>query len=191
MKKFDLHIHTNVSDAICTPKEAVFAAKEAGLDGIAVTDHDSVKGLAEARKAAKEAGIILVPGLEVTTNMGDILVLGVEEKISGTPSQVFDKAHSLGGIAILAHPFVGFYQTSLAGILNIIKEKIDGIEIYNANTPMNANIKAMEAAKKYNLVGIASSDSHTADTIGSAFTACKGSDIIKAIKEGKIEIGWS
>ncbi|MBI5347079.1 MAG: CehA/McbA family metallohydrolase [Candidatus Aenigmarchaeota archaeon] len=190
MKKFDLHIHTNASDGICTPEQAVFAAKAAGLYGIAITDHDSIKGLPSAKKAAKEAGIALIPGIEVTTHMGDIIVLGVEEKISGTPSQVFDKAHRLGGIVIVAHPFVGFYQTSLAGMLGIIRDKIDAIEVYNANTSMAANIKAMEAAKRYKITGIASSDSHMADTIGSAFTACNGNDIIKAIKEGKVEIGW-
>ncbi len=189
-KKFDLHVHTNCSDGVPTPEEAVYAAREAGMDGIAITDHDTVRGLNVAKKAAAEAGIIFVPGIEVTTNMGDILVLGVDKKITGTPSQVFDKTHKLGGIVILAHPFVGFYHASLGSLLNVIKEKVDAIEVYNANTPLAANLKAMEAAKRYNVTGTASSDSHVIGTIGSAFTICEGSDIIRAIKDKKIEIGW-
>jgi predicted metal-dependent phosphoesterase TrpH len=64
MPAIDLHVHTNRSDGTFTPTEAVNLAAERGLDGIAITDHDTTEGLAEARKAADEAGIELLWGVE-------------------------------------------------------------------------------------------------------------------------------
>jgi 3',5'-nucleoside bisphosphate phosphatase len=64
MPEIDLHVHTNRSDGTFTPTEAVKLAAERGLDGIAVTDHDTTEGLAEASSAAREAGIELLSGVE-------------------------------------------------------------------------------------------------------------------------------
>jgi predicted metal-dependent phosphoesterase TrpH len=64
MPAIDLHVHTNRSDGTFTPTEAVTLASERGLEGIAVTDHDTTEGLAEASSAAREAGIELLSGVE-------------------------------------------------------------------------------------------------------------------------------
>jgi predicted metal-dependent phosphoesterase TrpH len=64
MPEIDLHVHTNRSDGTFTPTGAVKLAAERGLDGIAVTDHDTTEGLAEASSAAREAGIELLSGVE-------------------------------------------------------------------------------------------------------------------------------
>jgi 3',5'-nucleoside bisphosphate phosphatase len=64
MPAIDLHVHTNRSDGTFTPTEAVKLAAERGLDGIAVTDHDTTEGLSEATDAAREAGIELLSGVE-------------------------------------------------------------------------------------------------------------------------------
>ena len=64
MPEIDLHVHTNRSDGTFTPTEAVKLAAERGLDGIAVTDHDTTEGLSEATDAAREAGIELLSGVE-------------------------------------------------------------------------------------------------------------------------------
>ena len=64
MPAIDLHVHTNRSDGTFTPTEAVKLAAERGLSGIAVTDHDTTEGLAEASDAAREAGIELLHGVE-------------------------------------------------------------------------------------------------------------------------------
>ncbi len=63
MKRYDLHAHTNRSDGTLSPTEVVHLAVERGLDGIAITDHDTVDGLDEAALAA-EGSIDFVPGLE-------------------------------------------------------------------------------------------------------------------------------
>lgn len=63
----DLHVHTRASDGAYRPSEVVWLALEAGLEGLAVTDHDTTAGLAEAEEAARRDGIILVPGIELST----------------------------------------------------------------------------------------------------------------------------
>lgn len=66
----DLHAHTSVSDGTETPTQLVRAAVEAGIGTIALTDHDSTAGWEEARGAAAGAGIVVIPGMELSTNWG-------------------------------------------------------------------------------------------------------------------------
>ena len=63
---FDMHIHSTASDGVFTPQQLVKWAKDKGLSGIAITDHDSVDGLDEAIKYGKEYGIKVVPGIEIS-----------------------------------------------------------------------------------------------------------------------------
>jgi predicted metal-dependent phosphoesterase TrpH len=64
----DLHAHTTASDGSLTPTQLVALAKETGLAALGVTDHDTVAGLAEADAAALAAGLILVPGVELSVD---------------------------------------------------------------------------------------------------------------------------
>ncbi|HXD28806.1 MAG TPA: PHP domain-containing protein [Arthrobacter sp.] len=66
----DLHAHSNVSDGTETPAHLVGAAAEAGLDVVALTDHDQTSGWAEAAAAAQRIGIGLVPGMEISCKAG-------------------------------------------------------------------------------------------------------------------------
>ena len=74
----DLHVHTTASDGERTPREVVARAAEAGLAAIAVTDHDTVAGLAEAEAAGREAGVRVVAGCEfsVQAGWGEMHLLG-------------------------------------------------------------------------------------------------------------------
>lgn len=70
MKKIDLHVHTTASDGTASPAEAVKLAKEAGLAAIAITDHDTASGYAEAAEAGRVYGVEVVPGIEISTKYG-------------------------------------------------------------------------------------------------------------------------
>jgi 3',5'-nucleoside bisphosphate phosphatase len=74
----DLHTHTTASDGKCRPADNVKLAKAAGLAAVAITDHDTVAGVAEALEAGRQEGVIVVPGVEISTsaNGKDIHVLG-------------------------------------------------------------------------------------------------------------------
>ena len=65
--RIDLHTHSRVSDGTQSPTELVTAARDAGLDVVAITDHDTAAGWPEAAEAAREVGITLVRGMEIST----------------------------------------------------------------------------------------------------------------------------
>ncbi|MGQ7786946.1 PHP domain-containing protein [Nesterenkonia sp. PF2B19] len=67
----DLHTHSYCSDGTQSPADVVATAARAGLDGLALTDHDTTVGWAEAMRAAQEHGILLIPGMEITTLTDD------------------------------------------------------------------------------------------------------------------------
>ena len=67
MREIDLHVHTTASDGTFTPTEAVKLAAETGLRAMAVTDHDNMRGCAEAARAGEEYGVEIVPGIEIST----------------------------------------------------------------------------------------------------------------------------
>ena len=66
----DLHTHSSVSDGTETPAQLMRAAVVAGLGAIALTDHDSTAGWQEARAAASGTGLIVIPGMELSTRSG-------------------------------------------------------------------------------------------------------------------------
>ena len=78
MSKIDLHIHTVYSDGTFTPAEVVRIAKNLGITAISITDHDSVKGVKEALRAGEEMGVEVIPGVEISADMGkdEIHILG-------------------------------------------------------------------------------------------------------------------
>ena len=67
-KTIDLHVHSTASDGTLTPTELAAEAKKAGLTAFALTDHDTVNGIAEAREAARALSIELIPGVELSTD---------------------------------------------------------------------------------------------------------------------------
>ena len=74
----DLHTHTTASDGTCSPTELMYLAQQSGLEAIAVTDHDTISGLAEAQQAAASADLELVPGVEFSckVQVGTLHMLG-------------------------------------------------------------------------------------------------------------------
>lgn len=89
MRCIDLHLHTTASDGSCTPAEVVRLAGEAKMAAIAITDHDTMSGVAEAIAAGKAAGIEVLPGIELSADYcgRDTHVLGYGDALTvqGTP----------------------------------------------------------------------------------------------------------
>ena len=81
-KKYDLHSHSTASDGTLTPTELLNHAASQGVDVLALTDHDTVAGLAEARSAAAEQGIELINGIELSVTWNKrtlhVVALGID-----------------------------------------------------------------------------------------------------------------
>jgi len=73
MKNADLHAHSYYSDGQTSPKELVRLAKKRGIKHLALTDHNSVKGVSEATEEGKKIGVNVIPAVEVRVNCGEIL----------------------------------------------------------------------------------------------------------------------
>ncbi|KAB3526748.1 PHP domain-containing protein [Alkaliphilus serpentinus] len=67
MKKIDMHVHTTASDGSLNPKEIIHYAKAKGLYGIGITDHDTIEGIEEAKEYGKKEGVLVIPGIELST----------------------------------------------------------------------------------------------------------------------------
>lgn len=70
-KLTDLHVHSNISDGTFSPSEVVKLAADRGVGVMALTDHDTVEGVKEAGTAAKECGIVFIPGIEISAGFKD------------------------------------------------------------------------------------------------------------------------
>jgi len=180
--KIDLHFHTIVSKDSAIPVSLTTAKfiKKRGLDGIAITDHDSFAAVGRMSRLLAAEGLAAIPGEEVRTpGKGEILCYFIQEPIKPGPwEEVVDAARAQDGITILAHPFDylrGNWMAYFAGKhrdrLRRLLTRVDGLEIYNArNYSPGGNKWARVRAREGNMVGTAGSDAHNAFEIGCVFT---------------------
>lgn len=204
MMKLDPHIHSSYSsDGKTTPKDILIQAKKIGLDVLAISDHDTIKGskiAIEEIKNLKDNNILVIPSIEISSNKGHILGFGVDEHIPKDldPFDTIDQIHDKGGIAIIPHPY-SFYRhglfSKLSGGDGRLSSDLDieAIETKNARYLLGySNYKSKKIAIKRNLAEIGSSDSHFADSIGNCYTELIDidfepsiDDVIEAIKSKK------
>lgn len=77
-KKVDLHSHTNCSDGFHSPIELVYKARNAGIDILSITDHDSVNAIDEASVIGRNLGVEIIPGVEISSDLrgAEVHILG-------------------------------------------------------------------------------------------------------------------
>lgn len=190
----DLHVHTNVSrDGESSVEEILQRAEEAGLDAIAITDHDSVDGA--KRAMACNSNIIVIPGIEVSTRQGHLIVLGVTEVIpSGLDvGETIALAHDLGAVLILPHPF-HMWRHGVARKKRAPMLLVDAVEVFNSRYIVgSANGKAARMAKRLGKPCVGGSDAHNARFVGFGRTFVDAEPnvaaILQAIRDGKVSCG--
>lgn len=185
--RFELHCHSDHSrgvkipwEGISKPEELVKTAKLLKLDGIAITDHDTVSALRKAKIEARKQGILLIPGIEVSTLGGHVLALGVEEKIKRNLSlqETIDLVHSNGGIAIAPHPF----DIKREGIGRLARF-CDAFEIFNSlNIDRFANGKAKRFAKRTGAPVTVGSDAHSSFMLGASVNVMNADSVDSVLK---------
>lgn len=194
--RFDLHVHSYFSKDSNAEIDLILShAVKNGLDGIAICDHDTIKGGLACAKRAKNLGIdlIVIPGIEVMSSKGHILVLGIEEGIEShlSPEKTIQLAKELGGVIIIPHPF----KLSSHGIGYIEGLDIDAVEVLNSRCLDNRpNKRAKKAADLLNLPQVGGSDAHTHQMVGQAYTEIDAKEktidsVLMAIRQGKVRAG--
>ena len=159
---FDCHIHSSYShDSLMKPGRILKQAKKIGLTGIAITDHDTIRGSLEARKLETEIGVTVIPGVEILTDSGDLIGLLINEEIrSRRWDEVIDEIKEQGGVAVLPHPYREHQNVSE------LARTVDLIEVWNARSTAEQNEKALQLAGRLRKPGMYGSDAHTYAEIG-------------------------
>lgn len=190
--KIDIHIHTVYSDGYGTVRDILKIAKFKGLDGIAITDHDTLKGYFKTKSYNNGNGLLVIPGYEVHTDAGHVIVLGLETLPPRTEhiryEELIEWVRRLGGVTIIAHPAVG--RIALERWLNC---RPDAVEVLNALYPLHGYFtrRSMNIALKLNVPTVGGSDAHYPQNVGDAYTVIELNslnldDFISSFKSGRV-----
>ncbi len=168
--KVDLHVHSEASPDGRSGLDALAqAAKKRGLDALAICDHNAFT----LSSPEERAGVLLLPGCEVSTAAGHVLALFCREpfpcpKALPTLEEAVRTIRERGGLAVVAHPFARA-DRDLEGAA----EALDGAECANARAYFhngNANAMAEDFARRHGLFMTGGSDAHEAGEVGNCYT---------------------
>ena len=150
--KIDMHVHTKYSeDCRLSPSKIIEMELKAGIDCIAVTDHNNFKSFSEFKKS----GLKIIKGEEIATDQGHLIGIFIEEAIKTKDFyETCDNIKTQGGISILPHPFRSHKNPDL------LANNIDVIEAFNSRTSDKLNMKAFDLAKEKKLPKVCGSDAH-------------------------------
>lgn len=178
----DLHSHT-LPLSTCSHmavEELVRTAKERGLDGICLTEHNKPWDRDEVSRLREEFDFPVFRGMEVTTKDGDILVFGLHEETTEilTAAELRTRVADLNAYMIAAHPFRGFLLFGFSE-LSLTPERaaerpifqaVDAIEAYNCKVSRQETEMAFEVAARLGLPCVAGSDAHKVVDVGKLYT---------------------
>jgi predicted metal-dependent phosphoesterase TrpH len=204
MKKYGLHLHTKYSKCSnCEPEKILEVTKKQGFAGIAITDHNTIRGALETKRLNNDENFEIIIGEEVSTDIGHVLVYNVEKEIRpGKVEDVIEEARNQEAICVLAHPY-NLISSKLGELLKLqdfrktLSEKdVDKIKLFDAIEGFNArclfereNVLSHKLAEIYKKPMIAGSDAHFANEIGNAWVEFDDEYTLgQAILNGKIKL---
>ena len=187
--KYDLHIHSKYSyDGILNPEKIIKIAAKRGLNGIAITDHNTIKGGLKAKKNENQ-NLKIIIGSEISTERGEIIGLFLEEEIKSKDVQeAISQIRDQNGIIIIPHPFDELRHSAFHPTEEDAKF-IDCIEGFNSRCVFQKyNENAIGFAKKHNLLITAGSDAHFSNEIGNGGIITETEDVREAIMKNDAKI---
>jgi predicted metal-dependent phosphoesterase TrpH len=201
----DLHVHTSrySSCSRLDPDRLMIRAREEGLDGVCLTEHQVIWPQAEARDLSHRHGLAVFRGIEVTTTAGDVLVFGVDQAPPGvpTPEELKTQVDQARGIAILAHPFRGFLVFGFSELKLSVEDAagmpvmkyVHGLESANGRVTDPENDLARQVAAHLGLVAPGGSDAHSEDEVGLWRTvldepAADETDLVRLLRSGRFRV---
>ena len=192
MIRADLHIHTTFSPDASIPPKTIVNQLHAHpfIKAIAITDHNTIEGYYKTQKLASPyEDILIIPGVEIGTTQGDIIILGTTQlpPKPWTPKNVINFAKQTNSLTIAAHPYRAY------GLGDQAKNyHFDAIEILNGISTPQTNKMAENLAKTMNLPGVAGSDAHRTNEMWTVYTEIQASsdinEILKALKKGQVRV---
>ena len=202
----DIHTHTYPTsvDSFIEADELIEEAKRIGLDGVCITDHDGFWDHREVEYLSKRHDFLVLPGCEVTTEEGHLLVYGLKKYIFGMhrASFVKDKLDIERGAMIVAHPYRRVYRkgahTSEEAYAEMIErasrnrafDMADGVEIINGRGLPEENAFSHDLAHRFGMPGSGASDAHRLEDLGACATEFERrieslNDLITEIRAGR------
>lgn len=185
--KLDLHVHTSRSpDGSTPPEDLPILAKQRGLDGYAITDHNNLS-------SDSNNELIILPGVEISTNNGHVIGLGISEAIPRglSADETIRRIRDTGGVSIVAHPY-DLLRSAVKP--HLLHERPDAIEVINSASFLHSyswtRARKFAQKEKYPMTG--GSDSHIPDTLGRAYTEVESESedvksILASLRAGRIK----
>jgi predicted metal-dependent phosphoesterase TrpH len=190
--KADLHAHTHFSrDALTSVETFTRRYQQAGIDCVAVSDHNNIDGALAVRESAAFRVIV---SEEIKSSEGEIIGLFLRETVRKglTPEDTVRAIREQGGLVLVPHPYDRVRRSPLRpeALLRIIKE-IDIIEVFNSRTVFAAdNERSRRLAAEHGKLMSAATDAHTPWEIGLTYVempAFEGpGDFLVALGQGTI-----
>ncbi len=192
--KLDLHCHTTYSpDGTTRIEELLLHARKLGFGGLAVTDHNEIEGALKAFGLAKDYGLVVVRGIEISSHDGHILAYGISEPVPRDLgcAETLERIESLGGIGVAAHPYR--WYTGLKKRV-IMSNRFAAYEARNGRSLSSTNGKVERMASKMGKGITGGSDCHHLKEFGSAHTVFEGNleheeQLIEAISKKGTRVG--
>ena len=171
-------------DSFIEADELIEEAKRIGLDGVCITDHDGFWDHREVESLSKRHDFLVLPGCEVTTEEGHLLVYGLKRYIFGMHRAAFvkDKLDRERGAMVVAHPYRRTYrkgahtdEDAYAEMMdraarNHVFGMVDAVEVMNGRGLPEENAFSGDMARRFGLPGTGASDAHRLEDLGSFAT---------------------
>ena len=180
----DLHTHTNVSDGWPSPIEIVdHASRRAGIEVLAITDHDTIEGALRASEyAGRRSKLQVVIGEEVSSRDGHIIGLFLEKRVKPglSAAATVHAIHDQGGLAVAAHPFWRTQRRTPTSVVHGVgwlaaELDFDAVEVENATPGFFVfNQMARRLNSGLGVASLGGSDAHIVDAVGRAYTEFAG-----------------
>jgi hypothetical protein len=175
----DLHTHTRFGSncSYMEPRQLVQRAKEVGLDAVCITEHNGSWEEDAIRALSEEGGFRVLAGMEVGTELGDVLVFGVRSRLlSGSRiDELRGLVEEQGGLMIAAHPFRGYSWPGAvmdveAAVALPVFRWVDAVEVFNGTSPSPEVEFGCAVLERLRLPGVGGSDAHSPLSVGRCYT---------------------
>jgi hypothetical protein len=201
----DLHCHTFPlsADSFLSPDQLIERAKAVGLDGVCLTEHDSVWEPRKVRELAQRHNFLIIPGIEVNTDDGHILVFGLNLYVNGMHQvpQLAQLVAEASGAMVSPHPYRqftpllrmddDFWTMALErAAANPAFHYVCALEAINGRSTQNENLFSWQLCARLALPAVAGSDAHEPGDIGTCATRFQRpvadvEDLVRELKAGR------